>query len=60
MTVSAPGLTQRTTALQSLAGADRRSRIKATLRRNPRLFIGGSLVALLLFVAVFAPLLDAV
>jgi peptide/nickel transport system permease protein len=57
MTVSAPGLTQRTTALQSIAGADRRSKISATFRRHPRLFIGGALVALLLFVAAFAPLL---
>jgi hypothetical protein len=45
MTVSARGLTQRTTALQSIAGADRRSRIRMALRRHPRLFIGGSLVA---------------
>jgi peptide/nickel transport system permease protein len=28
-----------------------------TMRRHPRLFIGGSLVAMLVFVAVFAPLL---
>src|SRR5436190_18620855 len=57
MTVTARGLTHRTPALGSIADADRRTRIRMTMRRHPRLFIGGSLVALLVFVAAFAPLL---
>jgi peptide/nickel transport system permease protein len=35
----------------------RRGRIKTILRRHPRLVVGGGLVVLLVFVAIFAPLL---
>jgi len=56
MTISAGGLARRAIALDALAGAQR-AQIRATLRRHPRLFVGGSMVAVLIFVAVFAPIL---
>src|SRR5947207_3067546 len=56
MTVTAEGLRQTasTGVLQTPALA---TRVVKTLRRHPRLGVGGTIVLLLLFVAVFAPLL---
>src|SRR5712691_10096060 len=56
MTVSAPGL------VQPAAGGTVRSEVRRTpfsglVRRQPRLVIGGGLVAVLVLVGVFAPLL---
>jgi peptide/nickel transport system permease protein len=56
MTISAGGLARRATALDAMAGAQR-AQIRATLRRHPRLFVGGVMVGVLLLVAVFAPVL---
>lgn len=56
MTVSAHGLEQRTVALGGVRPALRQ--LGPNFRRHPRMFIGGTLVALLFFIAVFAPLLS--
>ena len=58
MTVSASGLAQRSGALAALNTAQRREQFVATLQRHPRLFVGGALVFILIFVAVFAPWLS--
>jgi peptide/nickel transport system permease protein len=55
MTGSAPALGRASTA-QSTTADSRRAHLAATLRRNPRLIIGGGLVLLLVLLAVFAPL----
>jgi peptide/nickel transport system permease protein len=57
MTVSARGLAQPATAVDATSGALRRNKFSATLRRHPRLFVGGTLVLLLIVVGVFAPIL---
>src|ERR1700737_5016216 len=56
MTVSAPGLTH-APAMESTVAQARRGRLPNTLRRHPRLAIGGGLVLILVLVAIFAPLL---
>jgi peptide/nickel transport system permease protein len=58
MTVSASGLAQRAGALDALNPALRRAQFVSTLRRHPRLFVGGTLVFVLIFVALFAPWLS--
>jgi peptide/nickel transport system permease protein len=55
MTVSASGL-ERSEAGAPVVASVRRDRL-ATLRRHPRLALGGGLVTLLVLVAIFAPLL---
>ncbi|MCA1648325.1 MAG: ABC transporter permease [Chloroflexi bacterium] len=57
MSVSAPGLA-RATAAGAIATGERRRALASTLRRHPRLAVGGGLVALLVLVAVCAPLLS--
>jgi peptide/nickel transport system permease protein len=57
MTVDARGLTV-TATLEAPPASAWRGRVLTTLRRDPRLAIGGGLVVLLLLVAVFAPLLS--
>jgi peptide/nickel transport system permease protein len=57
MTVDARGLTV-TATLEAPPASAWRGRVLTTLRRDPRLAIGGALVVLLLLVAVFAPLLS--
>jgi peptide/nickel transport system permease protein len=56
MTVSASEL-ERTGASALTASSVRWARLAATLRRHPRLALGGGLVTLLVLVAIFAPLL---
>ncbi len=58
MTVSASGLAQRTSAVDALNPAQRREKFIVALRRHPRLFVGGTLVFALIFVALFAPWLS--
>ncbi len=58
MTVSASGLAQRTSAVDALNPALRREKFIVALRRHPRLFVGGTLVSALIFVALFAPWLS--
>jgi peptide/nickel transport system permease protein len=55
MTISASGL-ERSAAAAPVVASVRRDRF-ATLRRHPRLALGGGLVTLLVLVAIFAPLL---
>lgn len=57
MSVSAAGLAHAVPGPRSMA-REHRSGLAWTVRRNPRLAVGGGLVALLLLVAVFAPLLS--
>lgn len=57
MTVSVSGVAT-ATATEVIASQARHASVIATLRRNPRLAVGGALVVLLLVVAVFAPLLS--
>jgi peptide/nickel transport system permease protein len=56
MTLTAPGLTRAAPA-EPVVSNIRRERLTATLRRHPRLAIGGALVAMLLLIAISAPLL---
>ena len=56
MTIRAEPLSQAATP-RSIEVGDRLGKLRQTLRRNPRLGVGAALVAALLFVAVFAPLL---
>jgi peptide/nickel transport system permease protein len=56
MTVSASGL-EGSKAAAPVVASIRRDRLLTTLRRHPRLALGGGLVTLLVLVAVFAPLL---
>ncbi|HLZ26645.1 MAG TPA: ABC transporter permease [Chloroflexota bacterium] len=56
MTVSASGL-ERTEAAAPVDASVRRAGFFATLRRHPRLALGGGLVVVLVLVAIFAPLL---
>jgi peptide/nickel transport system permease protein len=56
MTASASGLERREAAAPVVASV-RRDRLLTTLRRHPRLALGGGLVTLLVLVAIFAPLL---
>jgi peptide/nickel transport system permease protein len=56
MSLSAPAI-DRPVVIETQTSTGRRSGILAMLRRNPRLPIGGGLVALLVFVALLAPLL---
>jgi len=58
VTVSASGLAQRTSAVDALNPALRREKFIVALRRHPRLFVGGTLVSALIFVALFAPWLS--
>jgi peptide/nickel transport system permease protein len=44
---------------QSIVGVERRAQRFPSLRRHPRLYIGGSMVILLILVAAFAPLLTS-
>jgi peptide/nickel transport system permease protein len=55
MTTAATGIARTAPAIAQAGPRGRRG--LATLRRHPRLAIGGTLVVLLLFIAVFAPLL---
>jgi peptide/nickel transport system permease protein len=54
VTTAAPSVAVGGTALREVSRADA---IRFTLRRNPRLLIGGGLVLFLVLVAIFAPLL---
>ncbi len=56
MTVTAEHLRQ-STATRSIKVGDRIAGLAQVMRRNPRLAVGGVMVGVLLFVAVFAPLL---
>jgi peptide/nickel transport system permease protein len=56
MTVSAHGLEQRTVPFGGVRPALRQ--LGPNFRRHPRMFIGGTLVGILFFVALFAPLLS--
>src|SRR5579859_6784032 len=58
MSVGVSGL-ERAEAAAPVIGSVRRERFFATLRRHPRLALGGGLVTLLLLVAIFAPLLTS-
>jgi peptide/nickel transport system permease protein len=58
VTVGAQGIQRGVAADVGLAESARAGGWRAALRRNPRLFIGGGLIALLVVVAVFAPLLS--
>jgi peptide/nickel transport system permease protein len=58
VTVTTPELEQPASAIGVASTDVRRDRRLPTFRRHPRLFIGGLLVLVLLFVAVFAPLLS--
>src|SRR3979490_2917938 len=56
MTVSAPGLVRPAAAGVGVAEV-RRAGLGSTLRRHPRLAVGGGLVLLLVLLALLAPLL---
>jgi peptide/nickel transport system permease protein len=56
VTIGASGL-ERAAAASSAAVPASRGRLASTLRRHPRLALGGGLVSLLVLVAIFAPLL---
>jgi peptide/nickel transport system permease protein len=56
MTVSAPGLVRPVAAERGVAEG-RRSGLSSTLRRHPRLAVGGGLVGLLVLMALLAPVL---
>ena len=58
MTVGAQGLERSVAPEEPLVDSGRAGGVRSTLRRHPRLFIGGGLVALLVLVAIFAPLLS--
>src|ERR1700687_2601743 len=57
MSVSAPGLARAASGV-AVDREVRRGGLSSTFRRHPRLAVGGGLVALLLFVALFAPVLS--
>src|SRR5437870_4730122 len=54
MTVTAPGLVRTVAAEHGVADV-RRSGLRITLRRHPRLAVGGVLVGLLVLMALLAP-----
>src|SRR5579859_2305151 len=56
MSVGVSGL-ERAEAAAPVVASVRRDRLVATMRRHPRLVLGGGLVGMLLLVAIFAPLL---
>jgi peptide/nickel transport system permease protein len=58
VTVSARGLEHAPSALASIERAAKRSQLVPTMRRHPRLFIGGALVILLIATALIGPFLS--
>jgi peptide/nickel transport system permease protein len=55
--LTAPTVQERAAAAEFTRPVARRQQLLTTLRRNPRLIMGGGLVSFLLLVAIFAPLL---